>query len=184
MQIRAATPQDFAGILELQHANLRERLNAEQRREGYLSASFSPAQLAAFAENLGIIVAHAEAGIAGYMCASTKEFDSGSPIVEALVRSLEGLAFGDLPLAQARVCIYGPVCIAAAYRHRGLLQRLFTALKARLAGRFDVGVGFIAAANPHSFEAHTHGLGMVRIGGYEQDGKAFHIVAFALAALP
>ena len=71
------------------------------------------------------------------MCASTKEFDSGSPIVEALVRSLEGLAFGDLPLAQARVCIYGPVCIAAAYRHRGLLQRLFTALKARLAGRFD-----------------------------------------------
>jgi hypothetical protein len=180
IEIGRATSEDLPGILSLQEANHIARLSAEECRGGFLSARFSMAQFAAFASDLGIVVAREKERIIGFMCASRHDFDSGSPIVESMLAGLEGLSLGGRELSRDRICIYGPVCIAADQRGRGVLRRLFHALKAELAGKCANGAAFIARNNPHSFDAHVHGLGMVKIGSFAHGGKMYDIVAFGI----
>lgn len=180
MEFRNARAEDFTGILELQEANFIDTLSPEERKGGYLSARFSLAQIAAIADDLAIVVALEERRVVGYMCASRREFASGSPIVEMMLRSLGPLRFNGKALENTALCIYGPVCIAAAHRGRGVLRRLFARLKQELGGRFEAGAAFIAADNPHSLRAHVDGLGMQRIGEFAVNAKRYAIVAFEL----
>jgi hypothetical protein len=171
---------DLDGMLALQDANHVDRLAPGARRRGFLSARFSRERFEALAADLAVVVAREGGCVVGFMCASRRDFQSGSPIVAGLLAALDGLAFDGRGLPGERLCIYGPVCIAAEQRGRGLLRRLFATLKAELAGSFEIGVAFIARENPHSFQAHVHGLGMLPIGSFSRDERRFDIVAFAL----
>ncbi len=70
MIFRRATPSDYSGIVDLAAANHRDSLTLDEQRQGFLSARFSLGQVAAMAEDLGIVVAVAEERVAGFMCAS------------------------------------------------------------------------------------------------------------------
>lgn len=77
-----------------------------------------------------------------------------------------------------RVFIYGPVCIDRAYRGRGLLRGLYETLRREVAGRYDIGVAFVADDNPRSLRVHVDGLGMGDVGEFVFWGKQYHILAF------
>ena len=180
MQYRRATRDLCPDILRLSHANFVANLSPDERREGFLSAVFSAQQLAAMAEDLGIMVAIIEDQVAGFLCAFRNDFDHGSPVVAKMIESYERMQFEGRPLAAYRSYAYGPVCIDRPFRGKGLLRGLYEAQKRDLAGRFDIGVALVSRDNPHSLEAHVAGLGMTEAGEFEVDGNIFVTIVFRL----
>ncbi len=177
---RRAVSDDYAEILRLNAANFIANLSEDERKDGFLSAIFTAQQVAAMAEDLGIMVAIVESKCRGFLCAFRQEFDHGSPVVAKMIASYGRLRFDGRPLSGYRSYVYGPVCIDGAFRRKGLLRGLYDAQKQDLAGQFEIGVALISRDNPHSFDAHVAGLGMVEAGDFEVNGQNFAAVAFRL----
>jgi hypothetical protein len=97
-----------------------------------------------------------------------------------MIESYDRMRFEGKLLSEYTSYIYGPVCIDRAHRRKGLLRGLYEAQKRDLAGQFEVGVALIARDNPHSFDAHIAGLGMIETGDFEVNGNLFAAVAFRL----
>jgi hypothetical protein len=180
IEYRRAEPNDHPAILELQSANFIANLSEEERREGFLSAQFSPEQTAQIAEDLGTMVAVFEGRVVGFLCAFRNEFETGSPVIAQMIASYDRLTLENRPLSAFRSYIYGPVCVAKEFRRRGLLRGLYEAQKNDLAGRFDIGVAFVARNNPHSLSAHVGGLGMIEAGDFWVKDNVYVALAFRL----
>jgi hypothetical protein len=175
-----ARPEHYEAVLRLQSANFIANLSEEERRDGFLSAEFTLEQVAEMAEDLGTMLALAENGLAGFVCAFRREFATGSPVIAKMIESYDVLNFEGKPLSFYNSYIYGPVCIAREYRRRGVLRGLYEAQKKDLAGRFEIGVAFVSRANRHSLDAHVAGLGMTEIGDFECNGNIYATLAFRL----
>jgi len=183
VEYRRAEPQDYSAILRLQSANFVGNLSEEERKDGFLSAEFTPEQVAAMAEDLGIMVAVASNTVAGYLCAFRNEFNHGSPVLAKMLESYDQRKFEDEPLSTYNSYIYGPVCIDVGHRRRGLLRGLYEAQTKDLAGRFELGVAFVSRDNPHSLQAHLEGLGMTEVGDFEARGRIYVILAFRVPSV-
>lgn len=179
VEFRRARQRDFTAILKIQSANYVGNLSAEELREGFLSAEFTPEQVAEMAGDLGIIVASDSGSILGYLCGLRCDFNHGSVVIAKMLEVFTGVHFRGKPLAFYKTFIYGPVCIDRPHRRRGLLRGLYEALKNEIAGQFDVGVAFVARDNSHSLQAHVAGLGMTDVGDFEVKGKIYAILAFS-----
>jgi len=175
-------PEHYPAILRLQSANYIANLSDEERREGFLSAQFTPEQTAQIAEDLGTMIAVVNHELAGFLCAFRREFDTGSPVIARMLDTYDRVTFEGKPLSSFNSYIYGPVCIARQHRGRGLLRGLYEAQKNDLAGRFEVGVAFVSRSNPHSLKAHVDGLGMIDVGDFELKGDVYVILAFRVPA--
>jgi hypothetical protein len=179
---RSATVDDYPAILRLQSANHIRNLSIDERRQGFLSAEFSPAQVAAMAQDLGITVAVSAGEAVGFLCAFRKEFNHGSPVIAKMLDSYDRVEFQGRRLRAYESYIYGPVCIDRAFRGKRLLRGLCEAQLHALAGRFDLGVAFVSRDNPHSFDAHVRGLGMKEVGSFEVGERTYVILAFSVPA--
>ncbi len=181
---RRALPEDYEAILKLQSANYIANVAEADRKEGFLSAEFSPRQVAEMAEDLGVMIAVDAGVLAGYLCAFRNEFDHGSPVLAEMIKSYPRVMLEGNPLSTYDSYIYGPVCISKAHRQRGLLRGLYRAQIKELAGRFEAGVAFVSRGNPHSLQAHVKGLGMSDIGDFEVRGNLYAILAFRVPSRP
>jgi Acetyltransferase (GNAT) family len=181
MRYRRVAQTDYPGLLSLQEANLYDNLPPAERDDGFLSARFDRDQFARMDADVGVLVAADTATIAGYVCASGIEFNRQFPILAAMIERFGETTFQGRPLAGRRTLIYGPVCIARAYRGRGVLRGLYAALRREAAGRFDSGTAFVAQDNVRSLGAHIDGLGMSDAGQFTFNAKRYRILAFALA---
>lgn len=177
---RRAASEDYSAILRLQTVNFIGNLSEEERKQGFLSAQFSPSQVSHMAEDLGIMIALVGSDIAGFLCAFRNDFEHGSPVLGKMFESYDQVKFGGKALSSYRSYAYGPVCIGREYRRLGLLRGLYQAQKKDLAGQFDVGVAFVSRSNPHSLSAHVAGLGMTEAGDFEVNGNIYVILAFSL----
>ena len=177
-KFRRATAREYPAILRLQSVNYIVNLTPEEREEGFLSAQFTPAQVAEMNEDLGITIAMVEGKVAGFLCAFRREFQTGSPVIAKMLETYDRVQFQGQPLSRSNSYIYGPVCIGREHRRGGLLRGLYKAQVADLAGRFDVGVAFVARNNPHSLQAHIAGLGMAEVGEFDVKGNSYAILAF------
>jgi predicted GNAT superfamily acetyltransferase len=180
IEYRRAHPGDYPEILDLQSANFIANLTAEERNQGFLSAQFTPEQIARIAEDLGTTVAVVGGQVAGFLCAFRKEFETGSPVIAKMLEAYDRLNLEERPLSAFKSYIYGPVCIGREYRRRGLLRGLYDAQKRDLAGQFEIGVAFVSRDNLHSLSAHVAGLGMVEAGDFEVKGNVYATLAFRL----
>jgi hypothetical protein len=175
---RRALPEDYVAILSLQSANYIANISADERKQGFLSAQFTPEQTAQIAEDLGTIVAVIDDQIVGFVCAFRNEFETGSPVIAKMLESYDRFTFEARPLSTFRSYIYGPVCIGREQRGRGLLRGLYDAQIKDLAGQFEIGVAFVSRSNPHSLDAHVKGLGMTEVGDFECRGNVYVTLAF------
>jgi len=180
IEYRRAQPEDYSAILSLQSANFIANLSEEDRKEGFLSAQFTPEQTAQIAEDLGTTVAVIEGRVRGFLCAFRKEFDAGSPVIAKMIESYDRLSLHGRPLSAFASYIYGPVCIGREFRRQGLLRGLYEAQKKALVGQFEIGVAFVSRSNPHSLRAHVHGLGMSEAGDFAVNGNFYVALAFRL----
>lgn len=177
---RRARPADYREILRLNEVNFRGNLSPEESANGFLSAIFSAKQIAAMAEDLGILIALVDDKVAGFLCAFRNEFKHGSPVVGEMIESYERMRFEGKPLSTYHSYVYGPVCIDRPFRRRGILRGLFDAHIRDLAGQFEIGVALVSRDNPRSLDAHVFGLGMTEVGEFELNGNFYATLVFRL----
>ena len=180
MNFRRAAQDDLSAILGLLEANLADNLSVEERKSGFLSAKLTREQLAEMADDLGIIVADDGKRIVGFLCASQLSFNRQFPLLAAMLQQFDRVHHGGKPLSSCRSFMYGPVCVERSQRGKGLLRGLYERLLIEVAGKYDVGVAFVARENPHSLRAHMDGLGMADAGEFEFSGLAYAIVTFTV----
>lgn len=178
IQFRTARPADYAALERLAEENSFDKLREAERTQGFLTGHFTAARFAAIAQSLALIVADDNGAPGGFMCATRIEDTRNRPVIAALLAACANLEFQGKPFGQWRRFIYGPVCVAKSHRGRGVLKGMFAALKPEMAGRFDLGVGFVDQANPGSLRAHVQGLGMTTPGQFQFNGRGYHIIAF------
>lgn len=179
MEIRQANREDYPQILQLQKENASSELNEDQKRQqGFIVSTMNEEQLHAINQDLGVWVVMDGQQLAGFVCLTSLHFSPRPPVVDALLTRLPESLFEGAALTSYSLFLYGPVCLAKAYRGKGLLRQLYVAVKQNMAGRFSVGVAFIDTENPHSLEAHKEGLGMSDVGLFSCRGHHYHLIAF------
>lgn len=179
MIIRQARPSDYPAILQLQGENVPEALDERQKRQGFIVSRMNEAQLAAINRGIGIVVAEQEGRLAGFVCLMPADVQPRPPVVDAMLATLATQSFAGRALSEQRVFLYGPVCLDAAWRGKGVLKRLYEAVKAHTRHDYDVGALFIDDNNPHSLAAHVQGLGMTALTPFHCGQKGYQLVVFA-----
>jgi glycosyltransferase involved in cell wall biosynthesis len=123
VRYRRAIHLDFPEVVRLNEANFIANLSEKERQDGFLSALFTEQQVAAMADDLGIMIAVVDGRVAGFLCAFRNEFAHGSAVVAQMIASYGRMKFQGQPLDSYRTYVYGPVCVAKAFRRQGLLRR-------------------------------------------------------------
>ncbi|MFI8418074.1 N-acetyltransferase family protein [Serratia sp. NPDC078593] len=178
MLIRQATSHDYPAILALQAKNTPENLNAQQRQQGFIVSEMNEAQVAKLNDELGILIAEQDGRLAGFVCLARPNMQPRPPVVDAMLSELANHYFADTLITKQRLFLYGPVCLASDWRGKGVLKRLFNAVKTRTRDQFDIGILFINQSNPHSLAAHVKGLGMTILGEFSSQGEHYQLLAF------
>lgn len=180
---RRAAAADYPDILALHRKNLLSNLSPLEQQDGFLSIDISDPVLAAINEDLAVVVAVHEKSVIGYVCGKTQEYSQQIPLLRYMMSLYQETLFQGQPLSNYHSFLYGPVCVAAAYRGTGILQGLFQALLAQVATRFNAGVAFVAKDNPRSLRAHTQKLGIELLRDFEFNGKSYVILGFTVPSL-
>lgn len=175
---RRASAADYPEIIALHKKNLFSNLSDIERQDGFLSIDISEPLLAAINEDVAVIVGVQEKVAIAYVCATTQEYSQQIPLLKYMMSLYPETMFQGQPLSNYRSFLYGPACVAAAYRGTGILQGLFKALLAQVATQFNAGVAFVAKDNPRSLRAHTQKLGMEMLRDFEFNGKSYFILGF------
>lgn len=159
--IALATPDDISGILTLQEPNLPDsggNLSVRQNSDWFKRTMLE----------MPLIVGRRDGQVVGYVVATSLAAKAHVAIVQAMLRS-----FPALP----NCYFYGPVCVAATERGKGLAGAMFDELCAHLPGR--PAMTFVRADNAPSLRAHQK-MGMRDLGEFENEGVPY--IAFAYDA--
>ena len=159
MDISRATEIDLDGIMELQTAN-------QPERGGTLSASLPRSRIAKMMRAMPLIVARCSGRITGFLMTSTREMNADVPIIRAMLAAYPGAA---------DAYVYGPICVSAEERGRGLAQAMFAELQRLLPGR--EGILFIRRDNPASLRAHAK-MGMHEVASSVFDGNDYVALSY------
>ena len=146
-EIGRATEEDLDGILALQAEN-------QPGRGGRLSASFPRSLIAEIMRHTPVIVSRLNGCVTGYLVTSTREMNAGIPIIDAMLAAYSGA-----PASH----VYGPICVAAEQRGKGLAQAMFAELRRWEPEREYI--LFVRRDNPASLRAHAK-MGMCEVAGF------------------
>ncbi len=159
MDISRATEIDLDGIMELQTAN-------QPERGGTLSASLPRSRILEMMRGMPLIVARGGGRITGFLMTSTREMNADVPIIRALLAAYPGAT---------DAYIYGPICVSAEERGKGLAQAMFAELQRLLPGR--EGILFIRRDNSASRRAHEK-MGMREVAGFVFDKNDYVALSY------
>jgi predicted GNAT superfamily acetyltransferase len=159
VDIRRATEIDLDGIMELQSAN-------QPERGGTLSASLPRSRIATMMRAMPLIVARCRGRITGFLLTSTREMNADIPIIRAMLAAYPGAT---------DAYVYGPICVSAEERAKGLAQAMFAELQRLLPGR--EGILFIRCDNPASLRAHAN-MGMHEVAGFVFNGNDYVVLSY------
>jgi hypothetical protein len=179
IQYRKATPADVEGILRLQNQNLITTLEGKDLSQGFLTIPLSKEQIYRISSEHGIFVAHQGTDVIGYMMEQSVEIAIGSPLIAYMISRLKEYIYEGFPLASCKLFVHGPVCIEKQYRGKGVLDQLFKFMLQEL--KCDVGIGFVSAQNPRSYNAHKNKLGLQVIDEFEFGAWKYFTLAFAVS---
>lgn len=177
---RTATEADAPAIAALANQYTYQQLSEADRRGGFLTGIFTVPALQAMLASVPGQVAYRHGELAGFVVNSHLAPERYPPLVQQISALLPTLLYQGRPLADYRWFFYGPVLVQPAYRGQGLLRALFEVNRRTLAGRYEVGVAFIAAENAASLHVHTHKLGLEEVGELVFGGMAYVVLAFGV----
>jgi predicted GNAT superfamily acetyltransferase len=159
VDISRATEIDLDGIMELQTAN-------QPERGGTLSASLPRSRIAEMMRAMPLIVARRSGRITGFLMTSAREMNADVPIIRAMLAAYPGAA---------DAYVYGPICVSAEERGKGLAQAMFAELQRLLPGR--EGILFIRRDNPASLRAHEK-MGMHEVADFVFSGTSYVALSY------
>jgi predicted GNAT superfamily acetyltransferase len=159
VDIGRATEIDLDGIMELQMAN-------QPERGGALSANLPRSRIATMMRAMPLIVARCNGRITGFLMTSTREMNADVPIIRAMLAAYPGAPDS---------YVYGPICVSAEERGKGMAQAMFAELQRLLPGR--EGILFIRRDNPASLRAHTK-MGMHEVASFAFNSSDYVVLSY------
>ena len=176
MEFRRATASNYAAIYDLQNRNLRTRLTAGERADGFLSAGFEAEDYKTLNDDLCVVVCVEERQLLGFVVASTIQFNEKFALSRAMIGRYPNAVYEGKPVESYRSCVAGPVCVEREQRGRGIFQGLYHRLFELLPPEYNLAVVLIAKDNPRSLNAHTK-IGFRPIEQFQFNGRTFDILA-------
>ena len=157
--ISKASEADLDGILKLQAAN-------QIDQGGTLSANLPRPRVTAMMDDMPLIVARRNGKVVGFLMTTTREMNADLAIVKAMFAAYKG---------STNAYVYGPICVDASERGKGLAQAMFAELRRLESGR--EGILFIRRDNEASIRAHAR-MGMREVGEFQFNGGDFAVLSY------
>jgi L-amino acid N-acyltransferase YncA len=173
LDIRRAVRDDYANILQLENENYVENVPASQRKDGFLSAKMTEAQLDRIATDLGVAVAYDDSTFLGFFSVSRMEHWPLDSVVHRLVESLRTHHRDERVTDPNKFCIFGPMCVSPLARGKGVLPKLYECAVRNLKDGVTTAAGFISVHNPRSLQAISK-LNWQPVGKFTWSDREFH----------
>ena len=158
MNISRASEADLEGILALQAAN-------QLSNGGTLSGAISRAKIVTIMQEMPLIVSRHDNRVTGFLITGTREMYVDVPIINAMLAAYSGTT---------DAYIYGPICVSAEERGKGIAQAMFTELQRWLPGR--EAILFIRRDNLASMRAHAK-MGMHEVANFVLKGVEYAVLS-------
>jgi hypothetical protein len=143
------------------------------KKDGFVTTNFTDDQLEKLVREKGFFVCLEGGEVVGYVTSASWEFWKEWPMYRFMIGELPGLKY-PVPLSTENSYQYGPVCVDASHRGRGILERLFEISLLEMGKRYDYVITFINKMNPRSYAVHTRKLRFEVIGEFSFNGNDYY----------
>jgi hypothetical protein len=171
---RIGTVADIDDVLALQEKNLYRNLNEQERKAGFVTTPFTSSQIKEIIQQNGLFVAENEQKhIIAYVFAGSWDYFQQWEIFNCMVSRFPDLSFQGKPINRESTFQYGPVCIDANCRGKGLLNLIFEEMRIEFLKKYPVSITFINKINAISERAHIKKLGWEVIDEFEFNNNRY-----------
>lgn len=176
-----ATYKDLSGIVQLQQSNLKGALDTlEWNQEGFVTVQHDVELLDKMNTPHPHTVAKVNGEVVGYCLVMLPSMKLEIPILFPLFEKLKQLEYQGKKLSLSNYFVMGQVCIAKAYRGKGVFKGMYDYMQAALSSSFDYVVTEISLNNPRSRKAHFK-QGFESLLKYDDvQGESWEIVIWKL----
>lgn len=152
---QTATDKDLQQILDLQQCNLRGlHSQADEKAQGFLTVTHNLEVLRQMHQLEPSIIVKDGDVLAGYALVMPQACSTIVPELLPLFAGLKALSYNNKPLSQYRYYIMGQICVAGAYRGKGVFDLLYHTHRALLQNKYDFVITEVATRNTRSMRAH------------------------------
>ena len=174
MELKTASRADVDGVLKLQFKYHTDSINKNDRKDGFVTTSFTKEQLTELIEReKGLFIAVKDEEIVAYLMAASWEYWSVWPMFKFMIKGLPMLNYSGTELSVKNSYQYGPVCLDKTVRGSGLLEALFDFSREVMSKKYPILVTFVNKNNPRSVEAHMRKLGLTVIHEFEFNNNSY-----------
>ena len=152
---QVTTEKELQQILDLQKQNLRGvKSPGVEKEQGFVTVTHNMDKLQQMHTIEPSIIVKDDDVLAGYALVMPAACSSIIPELLTLFKGLEKLSYKEKPLQQYRYYVMGQVCVAEAYRGRGVFDLLYQKHKEVLSHAYDFVITEVATRNKRSMRAH------------------------------
>ena len=175
----AASADEIRQILALQEQNLARNISTETlESQGFVTVEHTVELLEKMNAAVPQTIAKDGAAVVGYALVMTKESRTDIPVLEPMFARLPQINYQGKVLSEYRFYVMGQICIAEAYRGKGVFELLYNGQKKQLTGQYDLCVTEVSARNKRSLKAHQR-IGFQSVMEYTApDGEAWHVLVW------
>jgi ribosomal protein S18 acetylase RimI-like enzyme len=175
---KVSTTEEIKKILSLQKQNLRgTQSQVEEKEQGFVTVSHSLATLMQMHDLGASIVAIDNDIIAGFALTMTKECSSLVPELQPMFTLLNHLMYKNKPIKDYRYYVMGQICIAKAYRGKGLFDKLYQKHREVFQHEYEFVITEVAVRNTRSMRAHER-VGFKTINIYRDELDEWAVVVW------
>lgn len=165
-------------ILNLQQQNLSAGLSkSEQSEQGFVTVQHDLAALETMHRLAPSIIIKDKSAVIAYSLAMVCECRQLTPQIEPMFALFDTLSWHNKPLNDYRFYVMGQICVAKAYRGKGLVNIMYKAHKTFYQPNFDLLITEIATRNQRSMRAHQK-AGFKTIHVYTDELDEWAVVAW------
>lgn len=174
-----ASLSDITGVLALQELYLVTNLSDIEKQAGFVTTRFTVAQLTDVITNNGLFLAKDNQTVIAYIFAESWTFFNQWPIFEYMCTLFPQLSFEHFKtITTINSFQYGPICIHADYRGKGIIRPLFELMRENTVAKYPLALTFINKKNIPSLKAHTKKLNWTIISDFQFNNNDYHVLAY------
>ena len=147
--------EELSQVLNLQHENHIETINRdEMQSQGFVTLRHDIDTLRQMHHLAASVIIKADDKVVAYALTMLRECRHLIPDLESMFALLDNLHWHGNPLSNYRFYVMGQVCIAKAFRGKGLFEQLYDHHRKTYQSQFDLLVTEISTRNHRSIRAH------------------------------
>jgi hypothetical protein len=174
MEYKVAELSDIEATLKLHAKYQIDTINEEDKKDGFVTTSFSKEELTELIEQeQGLFVVKEGDEVLAYVMSASWAFWSKWVMFQYMIADLPNLEYKGEKLTTENSYQYGPICIDKSVRGTEVLEKIFNFALEKMAERYPILITFVNQANPRSFQAHHRKLGLDVIQEFEFNGNRY-----------